>query len=228
MKTPIKKIVTKGSTASVPYSQYIGAPEDITVDPIGKTINFHDGVTTGGISLSGSGGGVSSIGLTSNSNTLIIIGNVITTSGTFDLKLANSGVTPGSYTNSSIVVDSYGRISSASNGSNIALSNGVVTPVTTIVSSGSTQALIFPSAANAAYDITLTANCTVTLSGGTTGQYQIVTLIARAGNGGYSLNLPTNIRWSGGVSPTPSNVANTINVFTFSTSDGGTTIFGGY
>jgi hypothetical protein len=104
-----------------------------------------------------------------------------------------------------------------------------ITSVTTIASSGIAQVMAFPASGSAAFDITLTANCALTLSGGTAGQLQAITLILRqSGGGGFLPTLPAGIRWPGGVAPTPNTLAGKIDVFTFSTSDGGTTIFGSY
>lgn len=102
-------------------------------------------------------------------------------------------------------------------------------PVTTVATSGSAQTISFPSSGSSAYDITLTANCTITLTGGTASQYQTVTLIMRQNStAGWLPTLPTGIHWPGGIAPTPNTTAGKIDVFTLTTSDGGTTIFGNY
>jgi hypothetical protein len=104
-----------------------------------------------------------------------------------------------------------------------------ITSVTTIASSGASRSIGFSSSGNAAYDITLTANCAITLSGGTAGQYQYLTLVLRqSGSGGFTPGLPAGIRWPGGIAPVPNTIAGKIDVFTFSTSDGGATVFGSY
>lgn len=100
------------------------------------------------------------------------------------------------------------------------------TTTTTVASSGTSQALAFPSNGSKAYDITLTANCTITLSGGTAGQTQFITLFLRQGGaGGFTPTLPT-VKWSGGIAPTPNTVLGKIDVYTFFTPDGGVTLFG--
>ena len=102
-------------------------------------------------------------------------------------------------------------------------------PVTTVSTSGSSQSISFPSSGNAAYDITLTANCAITLTGGTSGQYQSVTLILRQNStAGWTPTLPSGVKWSGGTTPTPNTQAGKIDVFTFSTPDAGTTVLGSY
>ena len=103
------------------------------------------------------------------------------------------------------------------------------TPVTTIASSGASQALAFPASGSACYDVTLTANCTFTLTGGTAGQYQRVTLILRQdATAGRVAMLPSGVKWTSGVTPTPNTVAGKIDVFYFHTPDAGTTVLGGY
>ena len=103
------------------------------------------------------------------------------------------------------------------------------TPVTTIASSGASQALAFPASGSACYDVTLTANCTFTLTGGTAGQYQRVTLILRQdATAGRVATLPSGVKWTSGVTPTPNTVAGKIDVFYFHTPDAGTTVLGGY
>lgn len=102
-------------------------------------------------------------------------------------------------------------------------------PVTTIAASGSSRALAFPASGNAAYDITLTANCAVTLTGGTAGQYQTITLILRQdATAGRTPTLPNGVKWPGGTAPTPNTTAGNIDVFTFSTPDARATVIGGY
>lgn len=102
-------------------------------------------------------------------------------------------------------------------------------PVTTIAASGSSRALAFPASGNAAYDITLTANCAVTLTGGTAGQYQTITLVLRQdATAGRTPTLPDGVKWPGGTAPTPNTTAGNIDVFTFSTPDARATVIGGY
>lgn len=79
-----------------------------------------------------------------------------------------------------------------------------------------------------AYDTTLIGNCAFSLNTAQSGGLQIVTLVLRQGNaGGYLPSLPGGVKWAGGTAPTPNSSAGKIDVFTFRTTDGGTTWFGG-
>ena len=102
-------------------------------------------------------------------------------------------------------------------------------PVTTIAVSGVAQTLAFPASGNAVYDVTLTSNCAITLSGGTAGQHQVITLYLRQDTAaGHMPTLPAGIKWPGGTAPTPNTAAGGIDVFKFSTPDGGVTVIGRY
>lgn len=134
-------------------------------------------------------------------------------------------------------VSNPGAIGSGQNGyidtsGNICTTGGggsTTVPVTTIAASGSSRALAFPASGNAAYDITLTANCAVTLTGGTSGQYQTITLVLRQdATAGRTPTLPAGVKWPGGTAPTPNTTAGNIDVFTFSTPDARATVIGGY
>ena len=102
------------------------------------------------------------------------------------------------------------------------------TPVTTIAASGSSQTLTAPAVGNAAFDVTLTANCAFVLAGGAAGQLQVLTLFLRQdGPAGRVATLP-GVRWAGGTVPTANIAAGKIDVFRFTTPDGGVTWFGDY
>jgi hypothetical protein len=106
--------------------------------------------------------------------------------------------------------------------------NGIV-PVTE-ESSPATLALAFPASGSNCYDVHLGQNLTLTLSGGTTGQYQKLTLILRQPSGGnIAVTLPTgaNVLYAGNVPPTVGMGGSAVTVITFGTADGGTTYFGG-
>ena len=102
-------------------------------------------------------------------------------------------------------------------------------PVTTVAASGAAQTLAAPASGSAAYNITLTANCTFTLAGGTPGQLQTLTVILREGAGGFTPAMPAGVKWAnGGIQPTFDTSAAAIGVVTFTTADGGVTWFGSY
>ena len=102
-------------------------------------------------------------------------------------------------------------------------------PLVTAASCNSSQALTFPASGTAAYDLTLTGACAVTLAGGTAGQVQTITLFSRQdATAGRVLTLPPGVKWSGGNAPTPNTAAGGIDVFTFTTPDAGATVLGSY
>ena len=103
------------------------------------------------------------------------------------------------------------------------------TPVTTVAASGTAQALTAASAGDKAYLITLTAACTLTLSGGTTGQLQrVVVLLVQDGAGGRAVTWPSGIKWATGLPPTTATGAGQTTIATLMTPDGGSTWFGSY
>jgi hypothetical protein len=102
-------------------------------------------------------------------------------------------------------------------------------PVTTVATSGSAQTVSFPANGSAAYDITLTANCTITVSGGTAGQMQQITVFLRQdATAGRTPTFPAGVRWSGGAPPAFNTTAGRIDVVTLTTPDAGATVFGSY
>lgn len=103
-----------------------------------------------------------------------------------------------------------------------------IVAVTTIASSGTAQALAFPASGNAAYDVTLTGNCTFTLTGGTAGQIQRVQLLTRQDATGGRVPVLPGVFWAGNVNPVPDSRKTQINEFDFVTSDGGVTTLGKY
>lgn len=104
-----------------------------------------------------------------------------------------------------------------------------ITPVVIVTNSGTTQTIAFPASGNKAYDITQNANCVITLTGGTAGQYQTVILILRQDvTAGHTPTLPVSIKWPGGVTPTPNTLSGHLDVYILSTPDAGTTVIGSY
>ena len=119
-------------------------------------------------------------------------------------------------------------------GSGLQLINGTLSagpatvPVVTVASSGTSQALTFAASGSRAYDVTLSANCSFTISGGTNGELQTVSLLIRGGAGGFSVSLPTNVKWKGGSAPSVDTSAGSLFILRFQTSDGGSTYAGNY
>ena len=104
-----------------------------------------------------------------------------------------------------------------------------IRPVTVIAASGATQTLAFAASGDSAYDITLTANCAITITGGTVGQCQQLTLYLRqSGAGGFAPSFTQTIGWPGGTAPTFNTTAGKFDALKINTPDGGVTLSGGY
>lgn len=95
--------------------------------------------------------------------------------------------------------------------------------VTTIAASGAAQALAFPAYGSVAYDVTLTANCTFSVTGGLAGQRQTIYLTLRNPTGAFTTTLPT-VKWSNGTALTIVTTAGTVTDLKLTTTDGGTTL----
>jgi hypothetical protein len=75
--------------------------------------------------------------------------------------------------------------------------------------------------------LTLTANATITLAGGTNGVACSLSLyLQQDGTGGRALTWPGNIKWPGGIAPSLSTAAGKVDLVVLETLDGGTTWFG--
>jgi len=95
-----------------------------------------------------------------------------------------------------------------------------------VASSGATQIIDVSTAS--VFDITLTANCTLTFSGATSGRSCGFTLLLRQDStGGRTVTWPGAISWPGGTMPSIPMTANLALIFVFFTSDGGASWFGG-
>lgn len=103
---------------------------------------------------------------------------------------------------------------------------GVIEPVSTNSASGAAPNLDL--SAGSVQDVTLTANATLTISNPpATGKGYGVTLILRQdATGSRTLTWPTSIKWAGGAAPVISTAANSIDVYTFYTTNGGVTWLG--
>lgn len=77
------------------------------------------------------------------------------------------------------------------------------------------------------YDLTLDANCTLTLSGAVNNEAWFLTLMLRQdGTGSRLVTWPGSVVWPGGTTPTLATAANSVDVFELFSVDGGTTWFG--
>lgn len=100
-------------------------------------------------------------------------------------------------------------------------------PVTTVAASGASQALTVPTTGDSAYDITLTASCTLSFTGaGAPGKLQTVSFVIRQnGTGGWLVTWPT-VTWIGGAAPTIPSGASQVALVDLYTVDGGSTWIG--
>ncbi len=75
--------------------------------------------------------------------------------------------------------------------------------------------------------LTLSANCTLTLSGATAGKACSITLLLKQdATGNRTLNWPTSVKWSGGTAPTLTTTGNKVDFINLLTHDGGTVWYG--
>lgn len=100
-------------------------------------------------------------------------------------------------------------------------------PYVAIATSGTAQTISMASAG--VVDITLTANCTLTLSGAVSGAAFSARLVLRQDSVGSRLvTWPSGTKWTFGVAPSLSTAANSIDEVVLTTFDGGTTVFGDF
>lgn len=91
------------------------------------------------------------------------------------------------------------------------------------VAASSTAQTISPSAANV-HDLTLTANCTITLGAATSGKACAITVILRQdATGSRTVTWPGSVSWLTGSPPTLRTAAAAVDVIVLFTEDGGTT-----
>jgi hypothetical protein len=107
---------------------YLNAGTGIILD--GNTGNIT--ISSTGSNGNGSGGTVTSIGILSSSNTLLITGSPITSNGNIGINLANTGAIAGNYVYPAMTVDQYGRITTIANATSV----GTVTSVGAIAGTG--------------------------------------------------------------------------------------------
>lgn len=77
------------------------------------------------------------------------------------------------------------------------------------------------------HDYTLTANATFTFTGAVAGWSTSFTLVLRQDAvGGWTTSWPAGVRWNNGTTPTLSSPANSVDIVTFMTVDGGSVWYG--
>lgn len=105
------------------------------------------------------------------------------------------------------------------------VTGGGVETVSTVAATGSTETLDL--ANGNVHDITLDANCTLTLTGSTASKACSMTIIVRQdGTGSRTLTWPASVKWPGSTAPTLSTGASKVDVITLVTVDNGTTWLG--
>lgn len=99
-------------------------------------------------------------------------------------------------------------------------------PVHAVGNSGTALTLDASSSSGAIKTITLTGNCTLTLTGATAGFAATLELIlTQDGTGGRTVTWPASVKWSGGA-PTLSTAANAVDRIVLTSYNGGTTWYG--
>lgn len=106
--------------------------------------------------------------------------------------------------------------------------SGPDTSLNTVAASGSTETIDVSVART--HDITLTADCTLTLTGAVTAEAWFLTLMLRQdGTGGWDVTWPGSVEWPDtGTAPTLTATAGALDVVTLFTVDGGTTWYGSF
>lgn len=105
------------------------------------------------------------------------------------------------------------------------VTSAVYDPLDTITASGSATSADIST--YGVVDITLTGNCTISITGPTAGQGWSVTFILRQdGTGSRTVSWPAGTVWPGGSEPTLSTAAGAIDIVVLMTVDGGTEWFG--
>jgi hypothetical protein len=97
--------------------------------------------------------------------------------------------------------------------------------INTVAASGSTETLDLVT--GNVHDVTLTANCTITLTGATAGVACAITVLLRQdGTGSRLVTWPGSVTWIGGAAPTLQTAAAAFDVIVLFTLDGGTNWIG--
>lgn len=99
------------------------------------------------------------------------------------------------------------------------------TSLVTVSAAGATETIDVSVART--YDVTLTADCTLTLTGAVTAEAWFVTILLRQdGTGGWVVTWPGSVVWAGGSAPTLSTTPGDVDTVTLVTVDGGTVWLG--
>jgi hypothetical protein len=95
-----------------------------------------------------------------------------------------------------------------------------------VVAHGNTGATeTFDVAGGVKHTATLDANCTATFTAppNATSSWTMVLYLTQDATGSRTMTWPASVKWAGGTNPTLTTTASRTDIFTFETSDGGTT-----
>ena len=104
-------------------------------------------------------------------------------------------------------------------------------PVITITASGGSQTLTLPATGVQVYDVTLTANCAFTITGGSSGHKGVIELWAREGSGGWTYTVAgasSTVLYPNGNPPPADTAAGHFVVSYYNSHDASATIVGSY
>lgn len=111
----------------------------------------------------------------------------------------------------------------------IALTQAVNGGKETLAPAATTGSTYTINAANGnGFDLTLSANCTFTIAGFTSGFLCSVFVKLTQGASAFTVTWPASVKWASGSVPLLTTTSGNYSVLTFTTLDGGTTIIGGF
>lgn len=165
--------------------------------------------TIGGVSFNGSANIVPQTIQVADAASAASTYVLLVSSATGDLQpLTDSGIAYNASTNI-LTVNISGRV--------------INEPVTT-ANSGTSYALNLSNGPN--FVITLTGNCTFTITNPPANASAFNLVLKQDGSGSKTVTWPSSVDWALGSAPTISSAANSVDIFTFYTVDGGTNWFG--